>query len=193
MTPPQSWLTTDHVVQAAGAIGAIVAAFAASWGVWLTKRDQRAKDRAGLPRWIFGASSEIDETGWRYAALERKRADPQNHFLVQFSLGRRFLMTPARDNPAFNSPTPGPRPRVVPSSELPARLLKGGDFQWRNQDNTVDRLEFFFRPAGWLWWKSNRISVRVTLEEMSPSRRKTKMPIKSNPIDWSASATISQN
>jgi hypothetical protein len=181
------WLTIDRTIAIAAATGAVIAAALSLWAVLLTRRAQTTQEKAKLPVLVFGVDPKPNaKHGWHYATVHRSRREPMHFYFLNISVGRGFTVVQSIENPEPSVPGQ-PRYLLIPSSETPSRTLAGWSF--RVGDDDAEEAIFFLRPSGTVWRRrSSRVSLRLTLEEMSPARRRMIMTIKSNVIDWKASA-----
>src|SRR5580700_5056620 len=182
-----AWLTIDRAIAIATVAVAAMAASFSFWSVLLTRRAQKSQKEIKLPVLVFGVDPNANEGGWHWASLQRSSHNPMNFDLLNVAVGRGFKLVPSIANrePAV---TGVPRPLFVPSPGAPSRTLTEWKFQNLYDPARFDAV-FFLRPSGTVWRRrSSRVSLRLTLEEMSPERRRTMMTIKSNTIDWKASA-----
>jgi hypothetical protein len=189
-----AWLTIDRAIAIAAVAAAVMAASLSLWSVLLTRRGQKSKKETKPPVLVFWVSADENANGWHHASLQRSRREPMKFYILDISVGRGFSIIGSIDNPDRSVVVGQSRALLIPSSGEPSRILAEWRFRNFNDLEPLEAIIFFLRPSGTSWRRrSSRVSLRLTLEEMSPDRRRTTMTIKSNIIDWKASAARSKD
>jgi hypothetical protein len=179
------WLTVDRAISlSAISIGAVFSAIAAVYSIrnYRLAREARDETTAVLMRsWLLSISDEATFGDWHLCQIE-ERGKP-DHWIVQIQVikPRGALLAPP-DPASYRIGHPGElRPA---QSEAPSHWV----VDWpRHRLPTIPQhltLSFFIKSRR----KSEIVSLRLTLEEMSASRRRRNITVNSNPVTWSKSA-----
>jgi len=175
------WLTVDRAISlSAVTIGAVFSAIAAVYSIrnYRLARETRDEATAILMRsWLLSISDETTSGGWHLCQIEQ-RGEP-GYWIVQIeAINPKGAVLAPPDSSTYRAGDPGE--------------LRQGNLRRRHtglqvglgilaHEAAAPTLSFFIKSK----MKSEIVSLRLTLEEMSASRRRRNIIVNSNPVAWS--------
>jgi hypothetical protein len=180
------WLTIDRAISlAALATSGLFSAIAAVYSIrnYCLAREARDEVTSTLMRsWLLSIYSQAIDDGWRLCQLVQRGEPPYRIVHIESIKPKRVLLAP-HDPATYRPGQPGEfRPGKPEGISLTVFSS-----HWHPSSPTpqLPTLWFFIKISK---TKSDIVSLRLTLEEMSASRRRKNIIVNSNPVDWSRSA-----
>lgn len=179
------WLTIDRAISlSAITIGAVFSAIAAVYSIRNYRLARKTHDEATsvlLRSWLLWISDDATDEDWHLCQIQQ-RGDP-GYCVAQIEVIKPKGAVLANHDPATYR-TGHPRELRPTQPEAPSHSVTG--WHWHPRPTTPQHptLSFFIKSK----MKSEIVSLRLTLEEISASRRRRNIIVNSNPVDWSKSA-----
>jgi hypothetical protein len=175
------WLTVDRAISlAALAVGGVFSAVAAVYSIrnFRLAREAREEVTSVLMRsWLLSVYPQLIGDGWRLCRLVQRGEPPYSIVHIESIRPRDALLAP--HNPATYRPgQPGDFRPGQP--EAKSQSLAGWHWHPASTIPQHPTLWFFIKISK---TKSDIVSLRLTLEEMSASRRRKNITVNSNPVD----------
>jgi hypothetical protein len=177
------WLTVDRAIAlGAIAVSGLAAAFAAL-GYYLARATRLEARRARWLKLLLAVGETPRRDGFHLAQLTLLEPIKQaKYWIIELEVirPRGAIICPIQDDTFKPRDYSGLVPLTVQSS----RRHEVRSWRWLSLDETrpdQSTMLFFVRSQK---TASSRLSLRLTIEEISPSRERTIVAINSNPIAW---------
>jgi hypothetical protein len=179
------WLTIDRAISlSAVTIGAVFSAIAAVYSIRNYRLARETHDEATavlLRSWLLSISDEAAFGDWHLCQIEERGKPGYWIVRIQTIKPKRALLAP-HDPASYAAGHPGELRPTQP--EASSHWVADWPRHPRPVPPQHPTLSFFIKSKT----KSEIVSLRLTLEEMSASRRRRNITVNSNPVAWSKSA-----
>jgi hypothetical protein len=181
------WLTIDRAISLSTVtIGAVFSAIAAVYSIrnYRLARETRDEVTAILMRsWLLSISDEASHGDWHFCQIEQ-RGEP-GYWIVRIeTLKPKGAVIAPHEPTTYRPGQPGELRPTQPEAQ--SHWVTGWPWHPRPTKPQHLTLSFFIKSKT----KSEIVSLRLTLEEMSASRRRRNITVNSNPVAWSKSAAL---
>jgi hypothetical protein len=170
----------------------IVSGLAATYailGYYLARGTRIDALRAQLPKLVLKITQTPTEGGWHLAELMLMEAREAKYWIVSLEVRRprRALICPIREETFKLRDYSG----LAPLSERASARQEVLSWRWRALDEMKPDLASMLFFISGQNSASRIVSLRVMVEEISPSRTRSHIQVNSNPIDWRPTAPAS--
>jgi hypothetical protein len=126
--------------------------------------------------------SDISTDGWHVAMVIGDSSNP-DYYVRAVTVWRPFMIArPARSNRSTDKQVEPDS--LSPTGTTPARKLVV-NWPWRTVEGSVSQLRFLVKRTAWIpFLTAGRVTVRLTLKESVPPRRRIVVKMKSNRVTW---------
>lgn len=162
------------------------------WKFWQRDDDDDEWEEIDEPEAPLRSPPEVPEfamvlsdtavNGWHVGAVIRERANVDYYVRALVVRAPFVIARPVRSN--RQSDAIRRKEELSPANTGPARKLVV-NWAWEPLDAETSQLRFYAkRTFGLILRKNQRLTVRLTVKEVQPPRRRFVVRVKSNPVAW---------